>query len=165
MRPAPPRRASQVARFLPTHRHPWFVRIPVIGVNAKLITLGYPKSDHLPVPSLSEAFHVGWYRFSSIPGQRGNTVLVGHVDTYRGPAVFYNLYQLRAGDHIYFRLGAHGYARYTVRSIHEVSKRSFPANQIFGDTHAKMLWLITCGGPFDYLTHHYLDNIIVSASR
>jgi len=25
------------------------------------------------------------------------------------------------------------------------------------------LWLITCGGDFDYATRHYLDNLIVSA--
>jgi hypothetical protein len=27
-----------------------------------------------------------------------------------------------------------------------------------------MLWLITCGGAFDYETRHYLDNIVVSAT-
>jgi hypothetical protein len=27
-----------------------------------------------------------------------------------------------------------------------------------------MLWLITCGGAFDYETGHYLDNIVVSAT-
>jgi len=149
----------------PTRGEPWVVRIPSIGVQAKLIVLGYPTGAELPVPSLSSALNVGWYSFTSIPGRPGNTVLVGHVDTYLGPAVFYNLYLLRPGNQIYIRLGSRGYARYTVRSIHLLPKSSFPTRQIFGSTHARRLWLITCGGPFDYETRHYLDNIVVSASQ
>jgi hypothetical protein len=42
-------------------------------------------------------------------------------------------------------------------------KPSFPVNQVFGGTKRHMLWLITCGGAFDYETGHYLDNIVVSA--
>jgi LPXTG-site transpeptidase (sortase) family protein len=158
-----PRRVHRAGSLLPSRQDPWTIRIPSIGVDARLIVLGYPASSHLPVPSLSEAFHPGWYRFTSVPGRRGNAVVVGHVDTYRGPAVFYDLYQLRPGDRVYIRLGSHGKARYTVTTIRELSKSEFPANQIFGYTRTRRLWLITCGGPFNYHTHHYLDNIIVSA--
>jgi hypothetical protein len=149
----------------PTREDPWTVRIPSIGVDARLIVLGPPDSEYLPVPSLSEAFRVGWYDFTSVPGQPGNVVLVGHVDTYLGPAVFYNLYLLRPGKPIEVMLGRHHYARYFVRSVRELPKADFPAMQIFSDTRARQLWVITCGGDFDYATHHYLDNIIVSASQ
>jgi sortase (surface protein transpeptidase) len=141
------------------------VHIPSIGVDARLEVLGPPDNQNLPVPALSAAFRVGWYSFTSVPGQPGNAVLVGHVDTYLGPAVFYNLYLLRPGEPIYVTLGRHHYARYYVRSVRELPKTSFPTTDIFGDTHARRLWVITCGGDFDYATHHYLDNIIVSASR
>jgi hypothetical protein len=149
----------------PTRANPWFVRIPAIGVDARLMTLGLPRSEYLPVPSLAQAFRVGWYTFTSVPGQPGNTVLVGHVDTYLGPAVFYDLYLLRPGQPIYVMLGRHHDARYFVRSVRELPKADFPTTQIFGDTHARRLWVITCGGDFDYATRHYLDNIIVSASQ
>jgi sortase (surface protein transpeptidase) len=158
-------RLAQALITRPTRRNPWFVQIPSIGVNARLMVLGYPTNSYLPVPPLSAASRVGWYSFSSIPGQPGNTVLVGHVDTYIGPAVFYNLYLLRPGNTIYIRLGATRYARYTVRSIRELPKSQFPATNVFGTTRARRLWLITCGGPFDYTTRHYLDNIVVSASQ
>ena len=149
----------------PTWKDPWTVRIPSIGVNARLIVLGSPDNEYLPVPSLAEAFRVGWYDFTSVPGQPGNVVLVGHVDTYLGPAVFYNLYMLRPGNPIEVMLGKHHYARYFVRSVRELPKADFPTMQIFSDTRARQLWVITCGGDFDYATHHYLDNIIVSASQ
>jgi LPXTG-site transpeptidase (sortase) family protein len=149
------------ARYL--RARPWQVDIPAIGVAVNLATLGDPDGASLPVPPLARAAtEAGWYRFTSVPGSVGNSVIVGHVDTYVGPAVFYNLYQLRPGDAIYVTTGA-ARERFAVHWVHEVTKVRFPVNQIFGDTGRHQLWLITCGGAFDYQTGHYLDNIIVSA--
>jgi hypothetical protein len=78
------------------------IDIPAIGVSAGLLTLGGPTITSpgggltLPVPSLAEAaVEAGWYRFTAVPGTSGNAVIVGHVDTYAGSAVFYELYRLR----------------------------------------------------------------------
>jgi hypothetical protein len=77
--------------------------------------------------------------------------------------VFYNLYQLRPGDSVY--VDANGVRqRFDVASVRELSKPNFPVNQVFGGTTRHMLWLITCGGAFDYKTGHYLSNIFVSAT-
>ncbi len=142
---------------------PWEVEIPAIGVAVDLATLGDPDGPTLPVPPLAQAAtEAGWYQFTSVPGSAGNSVIVGHVDTYVGPAVFYDLYQLRPGDAIYVKTGAAA-VRFAVRWVHEVTKAQFPVNQVFGETGKHQLWLITCGGAFDYQTGHYLDNIIVSA--
>jgi LPXTG-site transpeptidase (sortase) family protein len=142
---------------------PWEVEIPAIGVAADLETLGDPVGPTLPVPPLAEAAtEAGWYRFTSVPGSAGNAVIVGHVDTYVGPAVFYHLYRLRAGDVIDVETGA-STQRFAVRWVREVGKAQFPVRQVFGPTGEHQLWLITCGGDFDYQTGHYLDNIIVSA--
>ena len=118
----------------------------------------------LPVPPLARAASdAGWYNFTAVPGGAGNAVIVGHVDTYTGPAVFYNLYQLRPGDQVY--VDADGTRRrFDVTSVREMPKPSLPVNQVFGGTKRHMLWLITCGGAFDYETGHYLDNIVVSAT-
>ncbi len=98
-----------------------------------------------------------------MPGAAGNAVIVGHVDTYIGPAVFYNLYLLRPGDPVY--VSADGTRqRFDVTSVRELPKPGFPVNQVFGGTKRHVLWLITCGGAFDYETRHYLDNIVVSAT-
>jgi LPXTG-site transpeptidase (sortase) family protein len=143
---------------------PWLLEIPSIGVSAQLMTLGDPIGPTLPVPPLAKAaVDAGWYRFTSVPGMTGNAVIVGHVDTYVGPAVFYSLYLLRTGDPIYVDLGA-ARERFTVRLVRELPKTQFPVNQVFGGTGKHQLWLITCGGDFDYQTRHYLDNIVVSAT-
>jgi hypothetical protein len=153
----------------PRAPRPWSVSAPSIGLAADLMTLGGPGNTgrgglSLPVPPLARAASdAGWYSFTAVPGAAGSAVIVGHVDTYIGPAVFYRLYRLRPGDAVY--VDADGTRRrFDVTSVREMPKPSFPANQVFGSTKRHMLWLITCGGAFDYQTRHYLDNIVVSAT-
>jgi Sortase domain len=104
---------------------------------------------------------VGWYRYGAVPGARGNAVLLAHVDTYAGPAVFYNLYRLLPGEQVEVDLGGRGIQRFTVRWVKEVLKTDFPSAKVFGRTDGTHLWLITCGGAFDYQTRSYLSNIVV----
>jgi LPXTG-site transpeptidase (sortase) family protein len=154
----------------PTAARPWAVVAPSIGVDVNLVTMGAPDGTagrnplSLPVPPLAKAdTEAGWYQFTARPGAAGNAVIVGHVDTYIGPGVFYDLYQLRPGDTVYVDAGGTR-QRFDVTSIRELPKPSFPVSQVFGTTEKHMLWLITCGGAFDYETRHYLDNIVVSAT-
>jgi LPXTG-site transpeptidase (sortase) family protein len=158
------------AKKAPRSAGPWTVSAPSVGLATDLMTLSGPGGAagidalSLPVPPLARAASdAGWYNFTAVPGGAGNAVIVGHVDTYTGPAVFYNLYQLRPGDPVY--VDADGTRRrFDVTSVRELPKPSFPVNQVFGGTKRHMLWLITCGGAFDYETGHYLDNIVVSAT-
>jgi LPXTG-site transpeptidase (sortase) family protein len=158
------------AKKAPRSARSWTVSAPSVGLAADLTTLSGPGGPagidglSLPVPPLARAARdAGWYNFTAVPGGAGNAVIVGHVDTYAGPAVFYNLYQLRPGDQVY--VDADGTRRrFDVTSVREMPKPSFPVNQVFGGTKRHMLWLITCGGAFDYETGHYLDNIVVSAT-
>ena len=163
-------RGAGQARKARAAARPWTITVPSIGVATNLVPLGAPDGSagpdalSLPVPPLTKAAtETGWYRFTAVPGAAGNAVIVGHVDTYIGPAVFYNLYRLRPGAPVY--VVADGTRqRFDVTSVRELPKPSFPVSQVFGSTKRHMLWLITCGGAFDYETRHYLDNIVVSAS-
>lgn len=141
----------------------WRIDIPSIGVAAALLRLGNPHGDVLPLPTLAQAQDAGWYGFTSVPGAAGNAVVAGHVDTYTEAGVFYDLYLLGRGDLIDVVLGARR-QRFRVTSVREVPKTRFPVNQVFGPTGKHQLWLITCGGDFDYATRSYMDNIIVSAA-
>jgi LPXTG-site transpeptidase (sortase) family protein len=154
----------------PAGAEPRAIDIPAIGVDTHLTTLGGATAPAgagdlmLPVPPLDKAAdEAGWYQFTAVPGDPGNAVVVGHVDTFAGPGVFYGLYRLAPGDAVYVTVGG-ARRRFDVTSVREMSKASFPANQVFGGTARHHLWLITCGGGFDYATGHYLDNIVVSAS-
>lgn len=143
-------------------RGQWTLRIPGIDVATRLLVLGDPRGGQLPVPTLAQARDAAWYPFTAVPGTPGNAVIVGHVDTYTGPGVFYDLYLLRPGDKIYVRIGS-SQEDFKVTSVTEVPKTLFPVSKIFGGTRSRRLWLITCGGDFDYVTRHYLDNMLVSS--
>jgi sortase (surface protein transpeptidase) len=146
-------------------RQGWRLSVPSIGVNAPVIKLGGPRSGDIAVPTFAQVWDVGWYRFGAVPGRPGDAVFLGHVDTYRGPAVFYHLYALHRGALIEANLGCGHVQRFYVRWVEEVSKNRFPSREVFGRTGRAKLWLITCGGQFDYATRHYLSNIIVYATK
>jgi Sortase domain len=152
---------SQANAVSTSHPLGWELGIPNVGVAAPVIKLGGPRSGAIAVPTFAQVWDVGWYRYGAIPGQRGNAVLLGHVDTYAGPAVFYNLYKLLPGDQVEVDLGHHDIRRFTVHWVKEVLKTHFPASKVFGPTDGTHLWLVTCGGQFDYSTRSYLSNIIV----
>jgi sortase (surface protein transpeptidase) len=135
--------------------------IPEIGVSASVIRLGGPRTGALAVPSFAQVWDVGWYRYGAVPGNRGNALLLGHVDTYQGPAVFYDLYELRPGDIVEVTLGRGDTRQFTVRWVKEILKTQFPASRVLGGAAGRHLWLVTCGGQFDYVTRSYLSNILV----
>ncbi|HLK02152.1 MAG TPA: class F sortase [Streptosporangiaceae bacterium] len=147
------------------HYGPWSMWIPSIGVNAPVAGLSAGRSGYAPVPSLSDAGEIGWWRFSARPGRSGNAVFVGHVDTYLGPAVFYNLYRLVPGNVVWVFRPPLRPVRYAVRWVKEVPKGDLATSVILGRTRLHRAWLITCGGAFNYATRSYVDNIVVSAQQ
>jgi Sortase domain len=156
----------------PGARGPWLrrsapvsVEIPAIGVHSKLLHLGKNANGTIAVPSLTaRVSRAAWYRYSPTPGQIGASVIEGHVDSYQGPAVFYRLGALRPGDRIVVHLADGVTAVFRVTGVREYLKSRFPAKAIYGGTNYAALHLITCGGAFDYETHHYLSSTVVFAS-
>jgi sortase (surface protein transpeptidase) len=144
---------------------PVAVRIPAIGVDSKLLRLGLNADGTVQVPSIrTSAGRAAWYKYSATPGQIGSSVIEGHVDSQRGPAVFFRLGALHRGDTIDVTLADGVTAVFRVTGVREYSKSRFPAKVIYGTTDFAALRLITCGGAFDYATGHYLSSTVVFAS-
>lgn len=139
------------------------LEIPAIGVRAHARPLGTTAAGALEVPDNWSV--VGWWRGGSKPGERGASVIVGHVDSRSRPAVFHDLGELEPGDTIRFvpRKGAE--QRFVVVRKQRVSKESFPTAEVYGETPVAALRLITCGGGFDWSSRRYRDNLIVYAEK
>jgi hypothetical protein len=153
-------RELSLSRSLPVS-----VDIPAIGVNSKLLRLGVNSDGTMQVPSLETSASVAaWYKYSATPGQIGASVIEGHVDSYRGPAVFFRLGALRPGDTVDVTLADGVTAIFRVTGVREYLKSNFPAKSIYDATGYAALRLITCGGVFDYATGHYLSSTVVFAS-
>jgi Sortase domain len=147
------------------HSLPVAVDIPAIGVHAKVLHLGVNPDGTIQVPSLNtQDGQAAWYKYSPTPGQAGTSLIEGHVDSYRGAAVFFRLGALHPGDSIDVRLADGITAVFRVTGVRQYLKSRFPAKTIYGATGFAALHLITCGGIFDYTTRSYLSSTVVFAS-
>jgi sortase (surface protein transpeptidase) len=160
--PVPKQAASLPSTSLYPRLVPTRVIIPSIGVNASVISEGTDSTGALETPPLNEQNVTGWWDGGAAPGQDGPAVLVGHVNSAAaGNLVFANLDKLVAGEAIETEPGN---LWFTVVGTQEVSKNTFPTQQVYGPTKVPTLRLITCGGAFDDATGHYVDNFIVFAN-
>jgi sortase (surface protein transpeptidase) len=142
---------------------PVSLTIPLIGVRTQLITLGLTSAGELQVPSSTAV--AGWYTGSPRPGAVGSAIIVGHIDSYRGPGVFYRLIKLTRGDKIYVKRADGTLVEFRVTSVQTYLKDRFPTEDVYGPVPDAELRLITCGGAFDTATRHYLSNIVVYATE
>jgi sortase (surface protein transpeptidase) len=137
--------------------------IPAIAVNAPITKLGLNADGTVQVPPLSNHNLAGWYTGSVTPGQSGAAVILGHVDTWQGGSVFYELKDLHAGDKVDVVRANGSTVIFTVDGLQKAAKVAFPTDEVYGSPGYPALRLITCGGTFDSATGSYLDNIIVYA--
>ncbi|WP_245718908.1 class F sortase [Micromonospora rhizosphaerae] len=143
---------------------PLRITIPRIGVRAEIVPVATDSDGALEVPPLDRAELAGWYRRGPTPGEAGNAVLVGHVDTQDGPAAFFDLGRLRPGDTIRVTRADGRVARFTVDDVGAYPKERFPTERVYGGGPEARLRLITCGGRFNPRTGNYPDNIVVFAT-
>ena len=145
---------------------PVSIDIPAIGVHSALQYLGLTAQGTLQVPAPGPQYNeAAWYKYSPTPGSLGPAVISGHVDSEaQGPSVFFNLGDLRPGDRVLVTRADGLVADFRVDGVRHYPKDDFPTRLVYGNTDHAALRLITCGGPFDYATGHYLDNIVVFAS-
>jgi sortase (surface protein transpeptidase) len=137
--------------------------IPSIGVRTNVIRLGLNPDRTLGVPT--DYSVAGWYALGPKPGETGAAVIVGHVDSKEGPGVFFRLGEVAPGDLLRVTSPNRVALRFRVYAVREYPKAAFPTALVYGQTAKAELRLITCGGPFDTATGHYLDNVVVFARQ
>ena len=140
--------------------YPVAVSIPSIKVQTTLQLLNLDSAGALNPPT--NTTQAGWYTGSSVPGQPGPAVLAGHVDTVAGPAVFYRLGLLKAGDTVTVTLSDQSTVEFSVTAVDSYPKNDFPTQSVYGPVPDPELRLITCGG--DFANGHYLNNTVVYAT-
>jgi Sortase domain len=162
-------------RTVPGAVVPTSVRVPAIDVDEPaLLGLGVAPDGTAEVPQDFE--RVGWFDRTlaaqragaaaadvPVPTGRGPTVLLGHVDSRAGPAVFFRLRDLRPGDVVEVGRSDGSVARYAVERTEQVAKDAFPTFAVFGATATDVLRLVTCAGDFDRGARSYIDNLVVHA--
>lgn len=137
------------------------LRIPAVRVDTGLLRLGRLDDGTIAVPDSNDL--AGWYEEGPRPGQPGPAVILGHVDSQSGPAVFYDLKALPIGSDIHVDRADGSTVTFRVSGRSQVPKTLFPTDLVYGATLEPSLRLVTCGGVFNRSAGSYLDNVIVYA--
>ncbi|GAA3734495.1 hypothetical protein GCM10023082_34700 [Streptomyces tremellae] len=146
---------------LPASR-PLRLRIPRIGVDAPLRGLALTRDGRLAAPPAADGALAGWYARGTVPGATGTAIVAGHVDTARGPAVFYRLGTLRKGDRIEVARQDGRTAVFGVDAVEVYRNDAFPDRRVYGAAERPELRLITCGGAFSPASG-YQGNVVAYA--
>ncbi|RSS35302.1 class F sortase, partial [Streptomyces sp. WAC08241] len=144
--------------FAPASR----IKIPAIRVAAPIMDVGLDADGWVAAPPPQDANLAGWYQNGISPGQRGTSVVVGHVDNTRGPAVFYGLGSLEKGQHIEVERYDGRVAVFEIYGVEVYAKDDFPGVQVYADTGQPELRVITCGGGYTR-ARGYDGNVVVYA--
>jgi Sortase domain len=137
------------------------VRIPAAGVDSGLVRLGRAPDGSIEVPG--EFGVAGWYDEGPRPGEPGPAVILGHVDSRTGPAVFYRVGALPKGAQVLVDRADGSTVAFRVTGTQRVPKVAFPTDAVYAPTLEPSLRLVTCGGSFDATAGSYRDNVIVYA--
>ncbi|HEX5369847.1 MAG TPA: class F sortase [Dehalococcoidia bacterium] len=138
--------------------------VPRVGIDAPIVTLGVDSDGVMQSPATPT--DVGWYNFSSVPGGGGNIVLSGHVDYVNyGPAVFWNLRDLKSDDVVQVVLDDGSVVSYHVTAVTTYDDQNAPVQQIIGATPTETITMITCSGTFDTQSREYDKRLVVRATR
>jgi hypothetical protein len=155
--PGPPGLAVAAEQVSPPAR----IQIPAIRVDAGLGRVGLQSDGTIAVPS--DWNQPAWYTDGPAPGAQGPAVIVGHLDSNTGPAVFWRLAKLKPGDAILITQQDGSQLRYHVTSVGAFARDHFPTGEVYGPTPESVLRLITCGGTYDWSAHRYSANVVVFA--
>lgn len=136
---------------------PVALSIPAIGVESTLLAAGTLEDGSIAVPK--DPSTAAWFTGGPRPGDRGPAVIVGHVDSKRGPGVFWRLHELPVGAVVTVQTTT-GPVEFVVESVEQYPKDQFPTQDVYGAVPRPALRLITCGGSFDRSIGHYRDNIV-----
>ncbi|MDV2976817.1 MULTISPECIES: class F sortase [Pseudarthrobacter] len=161
--PAAPAPAAPGPAALP-RSEPVVLEIPAIGVRTDLLKLGLRENGSLEVPQdTGSGAPASWYNGSPTPGERGPSVMLGHVNSPSGRGgVFADLRQLTPGTEINVSRTDGSIAVFTVDRGALYSKNDFPTLEVYGNTAGPELRLITCDG-YDPDTGLFDDNYVIYA--
>lgn len=143
---------------------PVSIAIPSIAVSSDLIGLGLEADRTVEVPQNGD--DAGWYELGTSPGQPGSAVILGHVDSVEGPAVFHRLRELVPGAQVRVTLADGAVETFEVSHLETIRNDEFPAQRVYAGTPGRpTLNIVTCGGDYDADSGGYQSNVIAYAEH
>lgn len=138
---------------------PVSIEIPAIQVKASVVNVGKRLNGQMDVPKNDK--DIGWYEPGIMPGQTGNAVMAGHVDNKTGPAIFFNLKNVKPGNEIIIENDKKEKVIFIVEKLKSYDYEEAPLEEIFGYSDTENLNLITCTGTFNRKIKTHEERLVV----
>ncbi len=137
--------------------------LPTIRSEGCIVQVGIDQHGAIAVPS--NIHLAGWYTNSVLPGEKGVSIIDGHVSGRYSPGIFKKLKDLKPQDTFKIEYGDTQQKSFRVLSVNsysvqETTEKMYQQNP----STSNQLNLITCGGAFDAKTQQYEKRILVTAS-
>lgn len=143
---------------------PMKLTISGIGVDAYIQNVGVDQNQQIAVPN--NVHIAGWFIDSVKPGDKGLSIIDGHLDGVRGEGVFDNLESVAIGEVFTVEFGSGEKRDFRVKEVKTVGLNEAIDVLYSQDMSiSKQLNLITCGGVYDTAKNEYDKRVIVISER
>ncbi len=151
---------TTTARLVPPEEQPARLIIPAIEVDAAVQYVGVTAQGAMGVPN--NFSDVAWYKYGTVPGERGSAVIDGHVDNGLSLAgVFKRLGELKPGDDVYIERKNGERTHFRVEAMETYPYQEVPLERVFNKDTDAYLNLITCGGSWIKTAKTYDQRLVV----
>lgn len=145
------------------NEQPLSISIPSVDIRGFIQKVGV--DQHRAIAAPNNVHLAGWFVDSVKPGQKGLSIIDGHVNGRTQDGVFKNLSRVRSGDLVTVtEAGGKKYTYKVFKTTTLPNKKAAEALFQQDPSVASQLNLITCAGQYDGKTRTYTDRVIVYAS-
>ena len=143
---------------------PLRLKISTLGVDAAFVHLGLKSDGTMEIPN--NVFDVAWFTGSPRPGEKGSSVVTGHVAQIRQgvltkPGVFMRLNELRIGDKISVLDDKGKIITFAVRESRLYDPAADATDVFTSNDNGAHLNLITCEGTWNAAEQSYSKRLVV----
>lgn len=136
--------------------------IPEIDLDGYIIKVAIDQKNDVAAPNNINL--AGWYVRSVRPGNKGLSVIDGHLDGNSKPGIFNKLSELKIGNKFTVQYGDDSKKQFQVISTNTVDTDRAVGYIFSQDPKVKsQLNLVTCGGNFDKSKHLYDKRVVVAS--
>ncbi len=155
-----PRFSIPTKPVYPVVSDPVELRIPVLDIDVRIEAVGLDSQGRMNIPK--NVYQAGWYEPGARPGDIGQAVLDGHINTPQlTPSIFYNLHRLEQGDTIEIIDTKGTVWEFEVERTAVYDNDRFPIELVFGKKDGRFLNLITCSGIWDRSEQSFSQRTVV----
>lgn len=156
------KKPSEEFKWRGSPNDPKYIKLPSIGAEGYIQNVGIDQNKEVAVPN--NIHMAGWFTDSVRPGEKGLSIIDGHLNGRSNAGIFENLEKIEKDATYTVEFGDGTIKEFKVIGVKTVNTNE-AASVLFSQepTATNQLNLVTCGGNFDPAARLYDKRVIVSS--